>query len=332
MNLTNIEQVQKIVGKLPGPRDLKVIDFIDEHARLWLSYTNLAFIAFGESGNIRLTTVGGEENFVFALDSKTVRISLTALDKDSIVEVGLSLGALFTASGMEESLRINGKVSAMSDESFTLKVEECYLHCAKAFRRSNFWLPQSISSHDQISSFVRQAKFLLLASINSGGQVDVSPKGDPENFLIQEEKHFICFADRPGNRRIDSFRNIIEQPKVSIIALIPGCKDILELQGRAEICTDENLLQRFIVQGKKPKIVTKIAPNSIQIKPSKALVTSNLWPAKSAPEDLNPSEIFKSHVSQSKEKSLAAKIARTIVSVPGLVKKGLESDYKNNMY
>src|SRR5690606_25661822 len=64
MKLTTIEQVQKRVGMLPAPRDLKVIDHVDEHAKRWLSYVTFAFIAFGKAGDIELTAAGGKRGFV----------------------------------------------------------------------------------------------------------------------------------------------------------------------------------------------------------------------------------------------------------------------------
>jgi predicted pyridoxine 5'-phosphate oxidase superfamily flavin-nucleotide-binding protein len=333
LKLTSLEQVQKRVGKLPAPRDLKVIDHIDEHARRWLSYTRFGFFGFGNDGHIQLSAAGGGEGFVSVLDARHLLIPLSALDTGSIVENGLSFGALFIVSGMDETLRVNGTVVNVADGLLSLEVEECYLHCAKAFRRSNFWAPRSFErSNDAVSEYIQQATFLALATINSSGQADVSPKGDPENFLIQEEEGIIYLADRPGNRRIDSFRNIIEQPKVSIIAMVPGCKDILVLRGTAALCTDEGLLQRFTVQGKEPLIVTKINPSAMQIKPSIALTESALWPSQMAPKDLIPSEIFKSHIKQSKENSIQAKIARAAVSLPGAMEKGLALDYKKNMY
>lgn len=228
MKLTTTDQVQKIVGKLPAPRDLKVIDCIDENAKRWLSYARFAFIGFGKAGHIKLSAAGGEEGFISASDPKHLLVPLTALEAESIVEIGSSFGALFVVSGMDETLRVNGKVSDISGGLLTLEVEECYLHCAKAVRRSSFWEPQSLEqSHGEMSRFLEQSRFLALASINSSGQADVSPKGDPEKFLIQEDEGFILLADRPGNRRIDSFRNIIEQPAVSIVALVPGCNAIL---------------------------------------------------------------------------------------------------------
>ncbi|MGB4342777.1 MAG: pyridoxamine 5'-phosphate oxidase family protein [Moraxellaceae bacterium] len=333
MKLTNIEQVQKRVGKLPAPRDLKVIDHVDEHAVRWLSYSNFAFMAFGKAGDIQLTAAGGERGFVSTLDPRHLLVPLATLDDRSIAKNGSSFGALFMVSGMEETLRFNGKVSRINDGRAILEIEECYLHCAKSFRRSNFWMPQSArQSHGEPSDFVRQSRFLVLASINNNGQADVSPKGDPENFLLQEEDGHIFFADRPGNRRIDSFRNIIEQPGVCIMVLVPGCKEILELKGKAELRTDEHLLQRFEVQGKQPSIITKVSPASMRLMPSLAITNSVLWPAEKGPEDLIPSEIFKAHIKQSKESSLQAKVVRAAVSLPGAMEKGLELDYKHNMY
>lgn len=333
MELTSIEQVQKRVGSLPAPRDLKVIDHVDEHARRWLSYASFAFIGFGKAGTIQLTPAGGEQAFATVVNAGHVQIPLAALDDGNLVEPGLSFGALFMVSGMDETLRVNGKVSHIADGKVTLKVDECYLHCAKSFRRSDFWLPSSTGpSRGEPSDFIRQSRFLVLASINSRGEADVSPKGDPAHLLIQEDEGVVYFADRPGNRRIDSFRNILEQPEVSVLALVPGCQDVLELRGKAELCIDDHLLQRFEIQGKKPKLVIRITPTSRRVRRSPAIAKSVLWPSKKGPGDLVPSEIFKAHIQRSKESSLKAKVARAAVSLPGAMEKGLELDYKKNMY
>lgn len=333
MKLTNIEQVQKRVGALPAPRDLKVIDHLDEHARRWLSYANFAFIGFGKAGNIQLTPAGGERAFATVVDSGHLQIPLAALDDGSIVEPDLSFGSLFMVSGMDETLRVNGTVSHIAEGKATLKVAECYLHCAKSFRRSDFWLPSSTGwSHGELSDFIKQSRFLVLASINGSGEADVSPKGDPEPLLIQEEEGVLYFADRPGNRRIDSFRNVLEQPEVSVLALVPGCQDVLEVRGQAELCMDDHLLQRFEIHGKKPKLIVKITPASLRVRPSPAIASSVLWPSEKGPGDLVPSDIFKAHIQRSKDSSLKAKVARAAVSLPGAMEKGLELDYKKNMY
>ena len=333
MKLTTIEQVQKRVGMLPAPRDLKVIDYVDEHAVRWLSHSNFGFIALGQDGEIGLSAAGGQTGFVSALDEKHLSIPLNTLDNSSLLAPGSSFGGLFMVSGMEETLRVNGKVSSVGDGQVMLEVQECYLHCAKSFKRSNFWLPQEIAqSRVKAPAFLNQASFLVLASINARGQADVSPKGDPEGFLIQAQDGLVCFADRPGNRRIDSFRNILEQPTVCIMVLVPGSSSVLEVKGTAELCDDEVLLDQFEVQGKKPNLITRIKPTSMTMLSSEAISNSVLWPAKPKPSDLVPADIFKAHIQRSKESSIQAKIARAAVSLPGAMEKGLQFDYKKNMY
>lgn len=333
MKLTSLEQVQRRVGMLPAPRDLKVIDHVDEHAQRWLSYSGFGFLAFGQAGSIQMTAAGGAQGFVSVPDPRSLRVPLAALDDASMAAPGGSYGALFMVSGMDETLRVNGKVSAVADGHAVLQVEECYLHCAKSFRRAGFWLPGQVQAFQgDTADFVRQASFLVVASMNRGGQADVSPKGDPAGFMLQARDGAVAFADRPGNRRIDSFRNILEQPAVAIMALVPGCHHLLDISGVAELRADEDALQRFEVQGKVPKLLTNVTVASMQIKPSAAIERSALWPAQAGPEDLVPSEIFKAHVRLSSEDSLQAKIARAAVSLPGAMQKGLDLDYKKNMY
>ncbi len=333
MRLTSIEQVERIVGSPTGPRDIKVIDFIDEHAQRWLSHTTLAFLAFANTGDIQLTVASGTAGFTHSNDPNTLLIPLSAMDGVSLCTTGASFGALFIVSGMEETLRINGGVTGVEDGNAVIRVEECYLHCAKSFRRSEFWQPASPGgTAADAGAFLGRARFMVIATINSKGQADVSPKGDPAGLLLQQDGDTVCFPDRPGNKRIDGFRNIIEKSCVDIVALIPGCEEILQISGTAEIHTDETLSNRFEVQGKAPKIVTKVAPGTMQIKPSPAMARSRPWPPTPPPEALDASEIFKAHIKQSKERSLQAKVARAALSVPGAMKKGLDYDYKKNMY
>ncbi|MEW6205208.1 MAG: pyridoxamine 5'-phosphate oxidase family protein [Pseudomonadota bacterium] len=333
MKLTTIEQVQKRVGISPAPRDLKVIDYVDEHALRWLSHCSFAFIALGEGANIRLTAAGGAKGFVSSEGSHLLSIPLDALDNSNLVQSGGSFGALFMVSGMEETLRVNGKVSSVANGKACLEVQECYLHCAKSFKRSDFWMPSAIAeSNADVSGFLRQAQFLVLATINASGQADVSPKGDPAGFMIQEHDGYICFADRPGNRRIDSFHNILEQPSVCLLVMVPGVAQVLEVVGTADLCVDEALLDQFEVQGKKPNLITRIKPTSMTMLSSEAISNSVLWPAKERPVDLVPADIFKAHIQRSKESSIQAKIARAAVSLPGAMEKGLQFDYKKNMY
>lgn len=333
MELKTVGDVQQCVGKLPAPRDLKVIDYIDSHAQRWLSYASLGFVAFGAGAELGLTLAGGAKGFVAVRDEHHLCLPLSALDDQSAAKTATAFGALFLVEGMDETLRVNGRVQALENETLVLRVEECYLHCAKAFRRSGFWKAEpDRPSYDDVADLLQRSSFLALATMNCSGQLDVSPKGDPAGLLIQQHGDGFCFAERPGNRRIDSFRNILERPQAGLLALIPGNSQMVLLRGRARLSADSALLEGFSVQGKPPKLVTTIDPESMTVTDSRILSETSVWPAAAAPADLNPAEIFKSHIKHSKDRSMSAKVARAAVSIPGAFKKGLDADYKNNMY
>lgn len=331
--LTDLDSVQDRVGKLGGARDLKVIDFIDEHAARWLGATSLCFLAIGKAGELGTTMVGDEPGFLSVNDSKVLDLPLAAFDEPELAIEGRPYGALFLVPGMNETLRINGTVYRLNDSSVTLYVEECYLHCAKALLRSDFWQAELRGDVSvEPSALIDQVRFLSLATIGSEGPADVSPKGDPADTLLKEIGGTLCFADRPGNRRIDSFRNILEEPQVSVLGLVPGFSSFLQIHGTAALSTEESLLSEFTVQGKAPNLVTKISPEFVRVKESAALKRAELWPVSEAPQELKGADIFKAHMNLSKEKGLGASVARTLVSVPGLLRRALDSDYDKNMY
>lgn len=111
-------------------------------------------------------------------------------------------------------------------------VEECYLHCAKALIRSAFWSTQPITieaeyeyeyeAKAKVVTLLAGCHFMALATVDAEGRTDVSPKGDPAGKLLQWRDGAARYSDRPGNRRVDSFRNILMQPHVAALAMVPG--------------------------------------------------------------------------------------------------------------
>ena len=103
-------------------------------------------------------------------------------------------------------------------------------------------------------AFIASAPFVLIATSGAAGRCDVSPKGDAPGFVLVLDDHHLVVPDRPGNNRIDGFTNIVENPHVGMIFLIPGREDTLRVNGRASIVRDGEILDRLEVQGKRPKV------------------------------------------------------------------------------
>ncbi|MEM7545710.1 MAG: pyridoxamine 5'-phosphate oxidase family protein [Pseudomonadota bacterium] len=118
--------------------------------------------------------------------------------------------------------------------------------------------------------------FILFAT-SDGTRLDVSPKGDAPGFVQVEDDHHILIPDWPGNNRIDGLRNIVNDPQVALIAVIPNVRETLRINGRASIHDDRDLLARFETRGKLPITVTRIAVEEVFMHCPKAFMRSHLW-------------------------------------------------------
>ena len=101
-------------------------------------------------------------------------------------------------------------------------------------------------------NFIALSPFCLLGSSAADGRADVSPRGDPPGFVAVLDANTLLIPDRPGNRQADSLRNVIEQPQVGLLFLVPGMNETLRVSGKAEIVTDPALLAPLSVSGKRP--------------------------------------------------------------------------------
>jgi len=150
--------------------------------------------------------------------------------------------------------------------------------------------------------------------------------------LIRLHDGSACYADRPGNRRADSFRNILVQPHVAIASLLPGAAHVAILSGTARVSSDKPMRQSFAVGGNIPLLVTRIEQPRLEIRESAALSRARLWPAAPPADGINPAAMLAAHVRLNRTRGLQATLVRAAVSVPGLMEKGLQRDYKNNLY
>ena len=130
--------------------------------------------------------------------------------------------------------------------------------------------------NDAYRELIESAPFFALATNGPGG-LDCTPRGDPKGFVRVLDPHTIATPDRRGNNRIDSLRNIIHDPRVAMLFLIPGVSETIRVMGRATISTDPQLCESFVMQGKVPRAVLVIAVEKVFYQCAKAIVRSKLW-------------------------------------------------------
>ncbi|MBB6452368.1 hypothetical protein HNQ94_000813 [Salirhabdus euzebyi] len=146
--------------------------------------------------------------------------------------------------------------------------------------------------------FLAKSPFLVMSTANENGACDASPRGDAPGFVhVLDEKHLVI-PERPGNKRIDSMRNILTNPSVGLIFIIPGLEETLRINGRAEIIKDEELLQKMEAQGKIPLLGICVEVEECFIHCAKAFKRSKLWDPESWTNQKNlpsPAKILSEH-------------------------------------
>ncbi len=138
-------------------------------------------------------------------------------------------------------------------------------------------------------AFIEAAPFVALATGGPDG-MDVSPRGDPAGFVAVEDERTLLIPDRRGNNRTDTLRNLIHDPRMALLFLIPGVGETLRVNGRGAISVAPDLLARFPAQGKLPRSVIVMSVERVYFQCPKALVRSELWnPAKHVARSALPS-------------------------------------------
>jgi len=125
-------------------------------------------------------------------------------------------------------------------------------------------------------ALIEAAPFVDIATCGPEG-LDCSPKGDPAGFIRILDDKTLAIPDRPGNNRIDGFRNIVRDPRIALLFLIPGVGETLRVNGRASISVDPDLMTSFAINGKLPRCVLIVHVESAYFHCSKAIVRSKLW-------------------------------------------------------
>jgi uncharacterized protein len=144
--------------------------------------------------------------------------------------------------------------------------------------------------NDVTRKFVERSPFLCLATSAADGTCDVSPRGDPAGFVRILDERTLLLPDRPGNRLADSLRNVMQNPHVALLFVIPGVTDTFRVNGRATIVTDPELLEACAVEGKTPKLGLRIEIQEAFTHCSKAFLRAQLWdPERYVPREDLPS-------------------------------------------
>lgn len=130
---------------------------------------------------------------------------------------------------------------------------------------------------EHAQAFIRRAPFICIGTQGSDGTADVSPRGDPAGFVAILDQQTLAIPDRPGNNRLDTLSNIIANPNVGLLFIIPGFDDTLRVNGRASLVTDPELLGRLSMHDRAPRLAIVVRVSEVFLHCAKAFRRSRLW-------------------------------------------------------
>ncbi|MFI9456029.1 pyridoxamine 5'-phosphate oxidase family protein [Amycolatopsis sp. NPDC052450] len=159
--------------------------------------------------------------------------------------------------------------------------------------------------HEMDRQWLAESPFVLIATSAADGTCDVSPKGDPAGFTLVLDDTRVAIPERPGNRRADGFRNVLSNPHVGLIYLIPGRGDTLRINGRARLVREAPFFDDMIVKSSRPKLALVVDIDEIFHHCQKAFMRSKLWSPESWAPGALPSRAAIAKTFERPEESLA---------------------------
>ena len=329
-------ELEAVVGARPGAMMLKSIRFLDEHCKRFLACSPYAVIGTTTGdGSLQTIAFGGQPGLA-APRSDTV-LELGDVSGKDVVD-GAPGGLIALVPGYGETLRINGRLR-VRDDIASLDVEEALLHCAKAITRSEMWTPRATPAPSggaavpTVAAFLADATFVVVVSTDADGHADASPKGDLPGLIRQIDDTTIAIADRPGNRRTDTLHNLMDDPRIALLAMQPGSHAVAEIRGTASVCTDGALLESMRLRDRTPKVALVIEVENGELRNDPALAAADLWnPRRRIAEGALPraAAIWADHVRRNTDAGTGAKLARRLVSTRALAA-GVAYDYRTNL-
>ncbi|MBF6075123.1 pyridoxamine 5'-phosphate oxidase family protein [Nocardia beijingensis] len=143
--------------------------------------------------------------------------------------------------------------------------------------------------HDRDREWIALSPFLVMSTCDADGNCDASPKGDPAGFVRVLDDTTIAIPERPGNRRADGYLNILSNPHVGLLFVIPGRRETLRINGRARLVRDAPYFDDMVVRGHRPILAVEVEIDQIFFHCAKAFMRSHLWEPDQWPQDTLPS-------------------------------------------
>jgi PPOX class probable FMN-dependent enzyme len=199
--------------------------------------------------------------------------------------------------------------------------------CSLADLRTVYAQPRELVLKKEIAYVDRHARdfigcspFVVVSTADADGWPDASPRGDAPGFVTVVDDHRLQLSDRRGNNRLDTLQNLIANPRIALLFVVPGRRETLRVNGTARLLTEPALLERHAVNGKPAHAVVEITAKSVYFQCGKAVIRSSLWQQEKWPSLEGLAPFAKAISEQINDPKLA------------ISEEGIEQSYRDNLY
>ncbi|GAA1637587.1 hypothetical protein GCM10009733_038350 [Nonomuraea maheshkhaliensis] len=315
---------------------MKELAELDDAARRMLDLASLAGFGYRDAdGRPRSTVVGGAPGF--AVVESPTRFAF-ACDADASGPVSF----VFLLPGVSETLRVNGSVAERSDGRIVVAVSQVYVHCARAILRSRLWNPSVAAeppahadvaegplSGTGIAGFLAASPFAVVSSWDGDGGGDTSPRGDLPGFVRVIDGHTLAIPDRRGNKRADTFHNLLADDGFAAAMLVPGRTDVLHVSGTALVTDDPELLAGMALGSAVPQAALVVTVERAEVTPSHAVAAADLWDDTVRADSATRSELMALTTRQlGAAKPALRRPVRVLAVFSGLIRRIMDASYR----
>jgi predicted pyridoxine 5'-phosphate oxidase superfamily flavin-nucleotide-binding protein len=355
--LTTVNDLESVVGTQPQAMMMKAIDSLDEGSVRVIAVSPVAGFGFrDDTGTPWSTIAGGSPGFARVMSPTRVDFEIPR-DRPTPA-LGTAVSLVFLLPGIGETLRLTGAAAELAGRVITVDLHEAWVHCAKCIHRSGLWdphpngndadtqpplTPVSVSTDSPFGSsamrdFLARARFAMVTSWDRTARSDTSPRGDRAGFIRILDDRTLALPDRKGNRRTDTFHNLLECDDIALGVVVPGHDDVLHLRGSAYVTDDVGLRASMALSERPPHAALIIEVGGAELHRNEAISNGQMWDQSTHVDRSTVPDLMAlgaEHLARSKEKGATASMTRIVskrlANNPGFLRKGVDRGYRKEL-
>ncbi|CAI8801567.1 hypothetical protein [Pseudomonas sp. NPDC087626] len=290
-SIDSVKSLRKLIAEPPAMMKKRLQSQIDDYCLTIIQHSSVCAVGFSDP-SLDIAFFNLRDIPVLRAEGESIDLAWPAeRSVPAALEQGLGCSLYFTMPGIGFALRANGRCVVRGTGGarvLAFRADALFLHCSRAKVRAQFWTPRApalplceAEGGGQLSAealgFIAASPYLLMLTRNAAGATEISPRGDPDGFVLALDDRTLLIPERPGNKVACTLINILSAPTVTVSFIIPGGGSQLSVTGKSWLSADQSLLAPLAINGKVPVVAIVLEVERWRFVPCPELVAAGLW-------------------------------------------------------